>query len=80
MNTIYTEYNMYHNSINIYTSAGYMLRINCNNAEDGLKTTLPLTMLLRLMNYWNMPNCILIVQCKCRWMRKILMKLSIKLF
>ena len=23
----------------IYTSAGYMLRIDCNKAEDGLKTT-----------------------------------------
>lgn len=38
-NTIYAEYNMYHNSIDIYTSAGYMLRIDCNKAEDGLKTT-----------------------------------------
>ena len=40
MNTIYAEYNMYHNSIDIYTSAGYMLRIDCNKAEDGLRTTL----------------------------------------
>lgn len=39
MNTIYAKYNMYHNSIDIYTSAGYMLRIDCNKAEDGLKTT-----------------------------------------
>ena len=39
MNTIYAEYNMYHNSIDIYTSAGYMLRIDCNKAEGGLKTT-----------------------------------------
>ena len=39
INTIYAEYNMYHNSIDIYTSAGYMLRIDCNKAEDGLKTT-----------------------------------------
>ena len=39
MNIIYAEYNMYHNSIDIYTSAGYMLRIDCNKAEDGLKTT-----------------------------------------
>lgn len=30
---------MYHNSIDIYTSAGYMLRIDCNKAEDGLRTT-----------------------------------------
>ena len=26
MNTIYAEYNMYHNSIDIYTFAGYILR------------------------------------------------------
>ena len=39
MNTIYAEYNMFHNSIDIYTSAGYMLRIDCNKAEDGLRTT-----------------------------------------
>ena len=39
MNTIYAEYNMFHNSIDIYTSAGYMLCIDCNKAEDGLKTT-----------------------------------------
>ena len=39
MNTIYAEYNMYRNSIDIYTSAEYMLRIDCNKAEDGLKAT-----------------------------------------
>lgn len=39
MNTIYAEYNMYRNSIDIYTSAEYMLRIDCNKAEDGLRTT-----------------------------------------
>lgn len=39
MNTIYAEYNMYHNSIDIYTSAGYMLRVDCNKAEDRLRTT-----------------------------------------
>lgn len=38
MNTIYAEYNMYRNSIDIYTSAEYMLRIDCNKAEDGLRT------------------------------------------
>ena len=35
MNIIYAEYNMYRNSIDIYTCAGYMLRIDCNKAEDG---------------------------------------------
>lgn len=39
MNTIYAEYNMYHNSIDIFTSAGYMLRIDCNKAEDNLRIT-----------------------------------------
>lgn len=39
MNIIYAEYNMYRNSIDIYTYAGYMLRIDCNKAEDGIKTT-----------------------------------------
>lgn len=39
MNTIYAEYNMYHNSIDIYTSARYMLRIDYNKAKNRLKTT-----------------------------------------
>lgn len=39
MNIIYAEYNIYHNSIDIYTYAGYILRIDCAKAEEGLKTT-----------------------------------------
>lgn len=39
MNVIFAEYNMYHNSIDIITSAGYILRIDCGKAEEGLKTT-----------------------------------------
>lgn len=30
---------MYHNSIDITTFGGYILRIDCNKVEDGLKTT-----------------------------------------
>ena len=30
---------MYHNSIGITTFKGYILRIDCNKAEKGLKTT-----------------------------------------
>ncbi len=41
MNIIYTTYNIHHNSIDIYTYAGYFLRIDCNKAEDGLKTIPP---------------------------------------
>ena len=39
MNFISASYNMYHNSIDITTFDGYILRIDCNKAEEGLKTT-----------------------------------------
>ncbi len=39
MKFIYAEYNENHNSIDITTFDGYLLRIDCNKAEDGLKTT-----------------------------------------
>ena len=39
MNVIYAEYNMYHNSIDVANTAGYLLRIDCGKAEEGLKTT-----------------------------------------
>ena len=39
MRTIFAEYNPQRNSINIYTNVGYMLRIDCWEAEKDLKTT-----------------------------------------
>ena len=39
MKTIFAEYNPQCNSIDVYTSAGYMLRIDCWEAEKNLKTT-----------------------------------------
>ena len=39
MKFIYAEYNENHNSIDITTFDGYLLRIDCNKAEDGLRTT-----------------------------------------
>lgn len=39
MRTIFAEYNPQCNSIDVYTSAGYMLRIDCWKAEKNLKTT-----------------------------------------
>ncbi len=39
MKFIYAEYNEKHNSIDITTFDGYLLRIDCNKAEDGLRTT-----------------------------------------
>lgn len=38
MRFLHAEFNMYHNSIDINTYAGYILRIDCNVAEDGLRT------------------------------------------
>ncbi len=37
MNIIYAEYNIHHNSIDIATAAGYLLRIDCWEAEKDLK-------------------------------------------
>ncbi len=39
MNFISASYNMHHNSIDITTFDGYILRIDCNKAEKRLKTT-----------------------------------------
>ena len=39
MRTIFAEYNPQCNSIDVYTSAGYMLRIDCWEAEKNLKTS-----------------------------------------
>ena len=36
---IFAEYNPHRNSIDVYTSAGYTLRIDCYEAEKNLKTT-----------------------------------------
>lgn len=39
MRTIFAEYNPKRNSIDVYTSASYMLRIDYWDAEKNLKTT-----------------------------------------
>jgi len=39
MKLIYATYNPYCNSIDIITFDNMLLRIDCNKAEDGLKTT-----------------------------------------
>ena len=39
MRTIFAEYNPQCNRIDVYTSAGYMLRIDCWETEKNLKTT-----------------------------------------
>ena len=39
MRLIYADYNPQTNSIDITTIENYILRIDCNKAEDGLKMT-----------------------------------------
>ncbi len=39
MRFICAKYNLYHNSVDVTTFDGYLLRIDCNRTEDGLKTT-----------------------------------------
>ena len=39
MRTIFAEYNPQRNSIDVYTSVGYMLLIDCWEVEKNLKTT-----------------------------------------
>ena len=39
MRMIYAEYSSITNSIDVNTFENYILRIDCNKAEDGLKTT-----------------------------------------
>ena len=39
MRFIHSEYNMLHNCIDVTTFDGYVLRIDCGKAEEGLKTT-----------------------------------------
>ena len=39
MRTIFAEYNPHRNSIDVYTCAGYILRIDCWEAEKNLTTT-----------------------------------------
>ena len=39
MRTMFAEYNPHRNSIDVYTNASYMLRIDCWEAEKNLKTT-----------------------------------------
>ena len=39
MRLIYADYNPYTNSIDVNTFVNYILRIDCNKVEEGLRTT-----------------------------------------
>ena len=47
MRFIYATYNMLHNSIDITTFDGYILRIDYSKAEEGLKNNALLRMCLK---------------------------------
>lgn len=74
MKFIYAEYNVYHNSVDITTFDGYLLRIDCNKAEDGLKTT-PCSQCaldaLAIDEPLEYARSTLRKVCRCGWMRKI---------
>ena len=68
MRTIFAEYNPHRNSIDVYTNAGYMLRIDCWEAEKNLKTTPGSDCALNTLaidEHLNMHDYILMVICKC---------------
>ena len=68
MRTIFAEYNPKRNSIDVYTSVGYMLRIDCWEAEKDLKTTSGSDCALNalaMMILLNMQDYILMEICRC---------------
>ena len=69
MRTIFAEYNPQRNSIDIYTNVGYMLRIDCWEAEKDLKTTpgsdCAFDSHLQSMNHLNMRDYILRAIYRC---------------
>ena len=85
MNIIYTAYNIHHNSIDVYTFAGYFLWIDSNKAKERLKTTSesecalnalaidePLDICNPSDSRWVYD--ILKEICRCGWMQRILWK------
>ena len=74
MRTIFAEYDPHKNSIDVYTSAGYMLRIDCWEAEKNLKTTPGSDCALNALAIdepLEYARLYLDERCKCGQMRKI---------
>ena len=77
MKLIYATYNQYCNSIDITTFDNMLLRIDCNKAEDGLKTTPNSQCALNALTIDNpLEYARLCWTARCRhgWMRKIIWK------
>ena len=60
MRTIFAEYNPQRNSIDVYTSAGYMLRIDCWEAEKNLTTTPGSDCALKLPDFEQPANAVIV--------------------
>ena len=74
MKTIFAEYNQQHNSIDVYTFAGYMLRIDCWESEKDLKTTSGSNSALTALvvdEPLEYTRLYLDGICRCGWMQKI---------
>ena len=74
MKFIYATYNQRCNSIDITTFDNMLLRIDCNKAEDGLKTTPNSQCALNALaidTLWSMPGWSWITRCRLGWMLKI---------
>ena len=87
MKLLYGRYNMYHNSIDITTFDGYMLRIDCNKAEEELRTIAWSDHVLNAMAIDNsleyarlyLNNKILAIGCKFTTIRALYRLTSIRL-
>ena len=87
MRTIFAEYNPQRNSIDVYTSAGYMLRIDCWEAEKDLKNTpgsvcslnaLAIDEPLEYAKLYLDGTYILMERCKYGWMQMTLFIYNVK--
>lgn len=71
MRFINARYNSNYNSIDITTFDNILLRIDCNKAEEGIRTTLGSQCALNalaMMNHWNMLGWFWMERCRCGWM------------
>ena len=75
MRLVYADYNPQTNSIDVTTFENYILRIDCNKAEDGLKTTLGSQCALNALAIdepLEYARLALDGKCKLGWMRLII--------
>lgn len=77
MKLVHAEYNPMHNSIDINHYNGYILRIDCNQAESGIRITPNSQRYLNALvidNPLEYARLALMVRCRHVWMRRIVWK------